>query len=506
MDTVNFLNAEVQAGTSGIVTTLYSRAFIPPLLAANEAGIPVYIVGGVNPDLLHELQSHEPATGPVRASLRYIGQPTVDISVRLARQLIASGITHVECVNSDVSSSIWYVHCRSIVQEFHSAGLSGNWQWRAPLIYDIRLFLEGIEVSLAGLPGRQIGIVTMDSAVYKLVKQRLRFSRKRDATVLVYETSTEVLGDVAKGRKVVALDPSFYSQSYLGLALASAERQTGQMVMSDVYLEPRIYGGQGNWSMPVNAEVMQREICRAAGNPVCGDPGVPSTTRSGCRCFDRRAVKYRVISGLAQRMPMVPLLWQGMVDAQRDLPGSTFDWHVFQDIQVTVLSEYTNLLQGGRRGDYAGVISLDALAVELSVPLQMALRAVSASGLPLYLAYGKSTNLTTQAFLDQYGACSFVGVSPLEAGRDIGRYVVGELGREHILGNNVISFLPWSWHLMEGLVVGVVGDDYRFAPHMWDIPLKGSPFDRTGAWQLFTNPETGDTVESGLPCKRRVSI
>eukprot|EP00899_Mesostigma_viride_P024244 jgi/Mesvir1/5003/Mv03150-RA.1 len=171
------------------------------------------------------------------------------------------------------------------------------------------------------------------------------------------------------------------------------------------------------------------------------------------------------------------------------------DRHVFQDIQVTVLSEYTNLLQGGRRGDYAGVISLDALAVELSVPLQMALRAVSASGLPLYLAYGKSTNLTTQAFLDQYGACSFVGVSPLEAGRDIGRYVVGELGREHILGNNVISFLPWSWHLMEGLVVGVVGDDYRFAPHMWDIPLKGSPFDRTGAWQLFTNPETGDTVE-----------
>eukprot|EP00899_Mesostigma_viride_P000542 jgi/Mesvir1/10489/Mv04913-RA.1 len=226
MDAINFLNAEVQAGTSGIVTTLYSRAFIPPLLAANEAGIPVYIVGGFDPDLLRELQSHEPATGPVRASLRYIGQPTVDISVRLARQLIASGITHVECVNSDVSSSIWYVRCRSIVQEFHNAGLSGNWQWRAPLIYDIRLFLEGIEVSLAGLPGRQIGIVTMDSAVYKLVKQRLRFSRKRDATVLVYETSTE---------------------SYLGLALASAERQTGQMVTSDVYLEPRIYGGQGNW-------------------------------------------------------------------------------------------------------------------------------------------------------------------------------------------------------------------------------------------------------------------
>eukprot|EP00899_Mesostigma_viride_P001003 jgi/Mesvir1/10903/Mv08612-RA.1 len=154
-------------------------SFIPPLLAANEAGIPVYIVGGVNPDLLHELQSHEPATGPVRASLHYIRLPTVDVSVRLARQLIASGITH----------------------------------WRAPLIYDIRLFLEGIEVSLAGLPGQQIGIVTMDSAVYKLVKQRLRFSRKRDVTVLVYETSTEVLRDIAKGRRVVALDPSFYSQS-----------------------------------------------------------------------------------------------------------------------------------------------------------------------------------------------------------------------------------------------------------------------------------------------------
>eukprot|EP00899_Mesostigma_viride_P028397 jgi/Mesvir1/8742/Mv02665-RA.1 len=495
MDAINFLNSEVQAGTSGIVTTLYSRAFITPLLAANEAGIPVYIVGGVDPDLLHELQSHEPATGPVRASLRYIGLPTVDVSVRLARQLIASGIMHVECVNSDVSSSIWYVHCRSIVQEFHNAGLSGNWQWRAPLIYDIRLFLEGIEVSLAGLPGRQIGIVTMDSAVYKLVKQRLRFSRKRDATVLVYETSTEVLGDIAKGRRVVALDPSFYSQSYLGLALASAERQTGQMVTSDVYLEPRIYGGQGNWSSPITAEVMQREICRASGNPVCRDPGVPPAMHAGCRCFDRRAVKYRVISGLAQRLAMVPLLWQGMVDAERDLPGSTFDWHLFQDMQVAVLSEYTNLLQGDRRSEYAGVISLDALAADLSVPLQMALRSVSASGLPLYLAYGKSTNLTTQGFLDQYGARSFVGVSPLEAGREIGRFAIGELERKHILGNNVVPILPWSWHLMEGLVVGAVGDDYRFAPHLWDIPVKGNPFDHTGAWQLFTNPGTGETVE-----------
>eukprot|EP00899_Mesostigma_viride_P001002 jgi/Mesvir1/10902/Mv08611-RA.1 len=232
---------------------------------------------------------------------------------------------------------------------------------------------------------------------------------------------------------------------------------------------------------------MQREICRAAGNPMCGDPGVSPMTRSGCRCFDRRAVKYRVIRGLAQRMPMVPLLWQDMVEAERDLPGSTFDWGY------------------SRRGDYAGVISLDALALELSVPLQMALRAVSASGLPLYLAYGKSTNLTTQRFLDQYGARSFVGVSPLEAGRDTGRYVIGELGRLHILGNNVISFLPWTWHLMEGLVVGVVGDDCRFAPHMWDIPVKGNPFDHTGAWQLFTNPETGDTVQQHKHARAAVS-
>eukprot|EP00899_Mesostigma_viride_P015322 jgi/Mesvir1/23791/Mv10608-RA.2 len=492
-DATNFLDAEVQAGTSGIVTTLYSDQLLPSLRAANAAGVPVYIVGGADPDLLASLQRSEPPTGPVRASLRCIGRPMHDTTRQLAAALMAAGIRHVECVSTDIGDALFFARCNSIVEAFRAAGLSGNWQWRAAVIYDIRLFVEGLEVWYPDIPGRAMALVLMDTVVYRFVKARLPRGTKGNATLVVYETSLEALDDIRHGRPVLALDSAYYTQGYLALALAAAEVQTGQMVTSDVVTGLAIYGGEGNQSLPVTDEVMQHEVCRAAGSPVCWDPGVVPVTPSGCRCFDRHAVRYKVISGLPERLPVVHGLWQGMADAERDLPGSTFDWQVYQQQQYSLVGEYKKFVRSHR---YYGAITLDTLLVDLSAELAAAVQSIPASGRPLYLAYGKAAPRDMRAFLGRFGAHNFVGVNPFDCGREVSQFGVST-GSHHVLANNAIPFLPWTWELMRGIVSGVVGDDYAFPPGVWDWPItrQGDPNRRRGAWSLWVARDSNNTAE-----------
>eukprot|EP00899_Mesostigma_viride_P019475 jgi/Mesvir1/27529/Mv07290-RA.1 len=82
--------------------------------------------------------------------------------------------------------------------------------------------------------------------------------------------------------------------------------------------------GSRSQSPPVTDAILRREVCRAEGNPVCGDPGVAPVSPSGCGCFDRRDVRYNVVSGLPKRLSFVHLLWQGVKDAMLDMSGSTF--------------------------------------------------------------------------------------------------------------------------------------------------------------------------------------
>eukprot|EP00899_Mesostigma_viride_P019480 jgi/Mesvir1/27533/Mv07292-RA.2 len=493
MEAVAFLNAEIQAGTDAIITTLYNQQVLPSLWAANAAGIPVYIIGGASPDLLADVQDREPPTGPLRASLRYVG-PDVDEGIhRLARRLMGAGITHVECIITEVGSALHAHRCQVLVETFQAAGLLGAWHLRAALSFDLMAYLQMLETLDEGIPGDELALVVMDSFVYSSIKGPLRQGSKANATLVVYETSVGAMQDMRDGYNVVAVDPGFYTQGYLGLALAGAELQTGQMIMSDIAIKPTIYGGENKGFSPVTDAILQREVCRAEGNPVCGDPGVAPVSPSGCRCFDRRDVRYKVVSGLPKRLSFVHLLWQGVKDAERDMPGSTFDWKVYDDTTFFDMQEYAEVTNSTK---YRGAISLDTLGSDAQPELQAAIRSIAQAGKPLYLAFGKADPPRMQDFLDAYGARSYVGSIPFVSGLEISQFA-SQVGFRHMLANNVASIVPQGWKLMHGLVVGVVGQGYDFPPGIWEWPISdhGNPDNRTGAYALFVAPGSNRTVQ-----------
>eukprot|EP00899_Mesostigma_viride_P017153 jgi/Mesvir1/25439/Mv01714-RA.5 len=339
-----------------------------------------------------------------------------------------------------------------------------------------------------------MAFAVMDTAVYRVLKEEVARSQLADATLAVFETSVEALEDVRAGRNVVVLDSGIYTQGYLALALAAAEQQTGQMVTSDVHTRAVVYGGgNDSQSLPVTDDVMRREVCRTEGNPVCGDPGVVPVTPSGCHCFDRRDVRVRVISGLPGRLPFTLRLYQGVADAKRDIPASTFDWHMYEQQSYSVVGEYEEFIKTHR---YNAAISLDTLYSDTSAQLSSAIRSISEAGYPLYLAYGRAYPFKVEAFLARFGARNYVGVDPYCCGREISRYGVSQ-GSRHVLGYNEVTFLPFAWEIMRGVVTGVVGEDYPFPPDIWTVPVTdhGDPAARTGAWKLFVAPANNNTAQ-----------
>eukprot|EP00899_Mesostigma_viride_P014704 jgi/Mesvir1/23234/Mv09237-RA.1 len=465
----------------------------PSLLAANAAGIPIYIVGGADPGLLATLRNDSARTSPFHSSLRYIGQDEDKVGHMLAHELIHAGITHVGCIITDVGALLWYHRCRVLIEEMEAAGRTGTWDVRSELSIDLAIYVKALENAYADIPGDQIAVVVMDSNVYVNIKDRLRQGSKADAMLVVYDTAVQVLRDVRDGYQAIALDPGHYTQGYLAVALAAAELETGKMVTSDIETVARFYGGTGVYSLVVTDEVMQREVCRAARNPVCGDPGVVPVTPSGCHCFNRSTVRYKVISGLPRSLTDTHKLWQGMKDAERDLPGSTFDWNVYKATSFFQKEDYQTTVNNS---DYVGAICLDTVVSDVIPGLSTAIQSISQAGKPLYLAYGKSTPTDMQSFLDKYGARAYVGVSPYECGLQIGQLAMSA-GARHLLANNIAPIIPWAWHVMHGIVAGVVGEDYPFPPRIWEWPLTnhGNSTNRTGAWALFLDQETNRTAQ-----------
>eukprot|EP00899_Mesostigma_viride_P004445 jgi/Mesvir1/14000/Mv02852-RA.1 len=447
---VQFLNAEIRAGTSGIVTTLSSQQLLPSLRAANAVGIPVYVVGGGDPKLLGGLRRNEVASGPVRASLRSIGTNIERANTLLADKLLASGVTHVECLVTDVTSLLEFHRCDVLVRAFEAVNGTGNWHVRADLDIDLAIYVTAMESALVYLPGSQIAVVVMDSSVYSNIKDRLRQGSKADATLAVYETSVQAMQDIRDGHPVLVYDPRYYTQGFLAVALLAAELQTGQMLASDIVITPTIYGGNHLLFAEVTNDMMQREVCRAAGNPVCGDPGVVPVTSSGCRCFDRHAVKYKVISGLPKTLTDTYLLWQGMKDAERDLPGSTFDWHVADGQVSPQIYDYHDILNC--TAAYAGAIWLDAAQPNVTASARAALRSLSEAGKPLYLGYRHADPAGTQAALDAVGARSFVGAAPFGCGRNLSLFAK-RAGFRHMLAFSTTPNMPWSWEMLHGVAV-----------------------------------------------------
>eukprot|EP00899_Mesostigma_viride_P017170 jgi/Mesvir1/25454/Mv01724-RA.3 len=493
-DIVDFLNAEIQAGTSGIITTLYNEQQIPSLRAAHEAGIPIYIVGGSTPSLVDMMRSDVTYSGPVGSSLRYVGQNVDKVARMLGDQLINAGITHMACVINDLGTLLFFRRCRGLMDTMEAAGRVGSWHARTDLSVDLALFVEWLEKAYPDVPGEQIAVVVMDSNAYNNIKDRLRSGSKGNATLVLYETSVAVVRDILDGYSVMALDPGYYTQGYLALSLAAAEVHTGQAVTSDVETEALVLGGVGAHSLPVIDATLRREVCRAEGYPVCGDPGVAPVSPSGCRCFARVDVKYKVISGLPKVYQSVNQMWQGMVDAQRDLAGSTFDWQVYLASSFFQFEDYAKVANGSQ---YKGAICLDGGITDLSPPLKAALKSISAAGKALYLAHSMPGLLAdAQAFIDEYGAKAYVGASPYSCGVYLGKLAAASGGR-HVLGNNVAPMFPWTWQNMRGAVAGAVGEEYEYPPGIWEWPVTdgGSPENRTGAWALFVDPGTNRTAQ-----------
>eukprot|EP00899_Mesostigma_viride_P004436 jgi/Mesvir1/13994/Mv02850-RA.2 len=246
-------------------------------------------------------------------------------------------------------------------------------------------------------------------------------------------------------------------------------------------------------SLPVTDEVIRREVCRAEGNPVCGYPGVVPVTPSGCHCFNRSTVRYKVISGLPKSFACTHQLWQGMKDVERAMAGTTFDWTLYDAVSFSEVGDYNIVVNSSR---YVGAICLDGMVSDVIPGLKAAIQSISQAGKPLYLAYGKSTPTDTMAFLGEYGARAYVGGSPYESGLYIGQLAVSA-GRRHLLANNIAPIIPWTWHLMHGIVSGVVGEDYVFPPNIWEWPVTdhGSRDSRTGAWALFVDQDTNRTAQ-----------
>eukprot|EP00899_Mesostigma_viride_P002345 jgi/Mesvir1/12110/Mv00375-RA.1 len=506
-DAARFLFKEVGNGTAAIVTTLYGDAFLPPLLEAHMAGIPIYLVGGSSPDLyqslLQSLPPLSPTVGqPAPATLLRVGIDESAAVATLVDMLLADGIQYLRCITTDIGDVTGRDRCHLIIRTFKAFGGNAFWHLRSSTMEDLLLFVQYMEVDMEEVPGESIAVVVMDAVTYSFLKTGLGTSWKANALLLTYETSVEAFNHIRAGDRVLALDPGYYSQGYLAVALAAAEVQVGQALKEDVRSRLVIYGTNGMGSK-VSPLILAREKCRVALNPVCSQGSSASAAAAAsaadCRCFDRAAVRFKVVSGLSSRLQETYTLWQGLKDAERDMPGTAFEW----DLQsVTSIQDQLEDYESVRTSAWSGAITLDAVAAGDNSALAAAIRAVSLGGKLLYLAYTHPPAGNVSAPMDYLGARGFVGVHHFRSGRELGQ-LAAQLAMKHVLANNPAVNDSWAWEFMRGVAVGVMGENYTFPTGVWDWPVQRgfSPTNRTGPWALFVAPGTNMTVQmmNGLP-------
>eukprot|EP00899_Mesostigma_viride_P013151 jgi/Mesvir1/21837/Mv04220-RA.1 len=495
-EVISFLENEIQGGTAGIITTLSTDQLLPTLAAANEADIPIYFVGAPEPELYQGFQKREPATGPINASIRRIGPDMAQVAATLASRLMSQGITHLECITTEAGELSWHAQCDRLVAAFEAAGRIGLQHLRAGLSFDLADYALDMATRLADVPDREVAVVVADTTLYKTLRSSLALTAKAGTSVVVYETSLEVLADVRAGANAVALDFEYYAQGYLGLSLAATERHTGQVVTSDIVTGMTIYGAGANGSQVTDA-IMQREVCRAARYPVCGDPGVVPVTATGCPCFNRSEVAYKVIGLIPSRVVLSHALWQGMADAQRDLPGSTYRWDVLDEVDFSAtIADYLGVAASDI---WRGAISLDPMFPDVP-PIVGAMRAVPAAGKRLYLSTGHMAGRQpsdVDALLAFFGAGSFVGPNAITSGAACTRVEV-QAGLRHLVISNVLPFFSWTWAFVRGMMEGFLGGEFPFPPGLWegDVAGKSDEGNRTGVYELFVAPETNRTVQA----------
>eukprot|EP00899_Mesostigma_viride_P002970 jgi/Mesvir1/12674/Mv26119-RA.4 len=516
-DVQRFLKDLVQGELHAVVVTDESTWYTSPLLdVAAQKGIPIYIVGNVPQSLLSQLraqiagpESGDKAAPTPQAGCVHIGSVTEAVAAAAAEQLISAGMQRVHCINTRGENEASQAMCRAVVEASTSRGLQGTLHVASDIFVQVVLVLLEIASDGPWAAGNGTALVLLDTATYKMVKDALQLrSLLQDAHVLVLETSVQVLADVHAGKAVTALEQPHYSQGYLAVALAVQELVTGQMLTNDVSSTARFI----SWGEVTDADIA-REVCREEGFPVCGDPGVANTSATGCPCFHRSSVKFHVLATLPTMVELRREVIAGLLDAQRDMPGTLYTWVMGQDEDFT--GHFSRKVADAAIQDdnWTSILSLDTTQWFINPHLMddMARIGRMKGNRTYWLGAFRDQSLPVDTFLAPFLADGFVGPSAR------GWTSLGRLARDRLRnapGPSVlvyapILYLPLWPQTVHSFADGFFNNSVVFADGFWELPVQGSAEAGTGVWSLFCDgwKEPGVTNGSDIaaeladPCR-----
>eukprot|EP00899_Mesostigma_viride_P010382 jgi/Mesvir1/19345/Mv10400-RA.2 len=520
---LEFIASAVAANYDCIITTLPSDRYIEPLLAAHAIGIPIYIVGGTSQQAMEGLRASITTEDSISASITRLGMDEDDAARKLAQRLMGIGIRTVHCLLTDSANVAYAERCRSMAREMARLGQTSFTRPVGPLSFLLEQLIADILLEPRAAPMNQTAFVLMEDNLYGLFKDVAHGTAAESAHVVSYESSLAALTDIAIGRPVTLVDQNYYTQGYMAVALASVELLTMQAVSSDVTTGPVFV----SLDTVTNADFV-REACREDGFPICGAPGVPHVTSGGCPCFDRSQARVGVLSSLPFRQPEAYNFYEGLLRAQKDIPGSSFHWDpapVMNDPNQP--SRYMAMINDT---DMSAAISLDLMFATRNPALYQAIRMLGFSfrneifnltrsdlvmetgdeifvpfdgfvepplvARAFYLGHLRDELLSPANLLESTAAVLYVGASAAAAGWDLGRYARQQLGSRHMLVNQANLHLPYGWDLALGTTLGFQNISLNassppvhpsafpdVAAFRW--PATGQEAARSGVYQVF---------------------
>eukprot|EP00899_Mesostigma_viride_P018897 jgi/Mesvir1/27008/Mv20715-RA.1 len=506
-DLLRFFHDLLQDGSldAVVVTGESIHKYMEPLVAAAQKGIPVYIVGNVPQSLLLQLRARIVATypegrAPALAGCIHIGSVTEAVAAAAAERLISAGMQRVHCINTHEEHEGDQEMCRAVVEAFTSRDLKGEVHTTTSLFVPMTLTLDGIAKQGPWASGNGTALVVIDTAAYsQLNAARDVRGLLPQAHVLVLETSMEVLADVRSGKAVTAQEQPYFSQGYLALALAVQELVTGQMLTKDVSSPARfISGGE------VTDADIERELCREEGFPVCGDPGVANTSATGCACFHRSSVNFHVLATLPTVVELRREVIAGLLDAQRDMPGTAYTWVMGQDTNFNGRFAQTVASAALTQDNWTSLLSLDSDLAPVDSSLRSTMiRLGQIKGNRTYWLGGyRDEALPVDAFLAPFLADGYMGPSPCAWA------TLGRTARDRLRGTPGLSvlvyapvpYLPLWAQAVHNFVDGFFDDSLVYSDDFWRPPVQGDAVAGTGVWSLFCDgwKEPGVTNGSDL--------
>eukprot|EP00899_Mesostigma_viride_P019263 jgi/Mesvir1/27338/Mv07153-RA.1 len=486
VEALEFLWNAAQGSVDAIVTTFPYEEFMAPLQAANDLGIPVYLLGGTSRAMMSQLRAAVP--GFARGINSGAGLLNVGLNEELTRtgivdRLMTAGIRHLVCLQHSPRNLIYASRCAGLQARFLFRNLTAETEDTVPSLVPLRVALAQVERSLSSATRRvnpnETAIILFDMVMYRLAREILAPDHPLAAALLVtYESSPVVLADLRAGMPVVLVRQSYYSQAYTAVALAAYELQTGQMLPADVRAVPDFRSSVLASEAVSDADV-DNEHCRSHGYPVCGAPGVPAEpSPGGCSCFDRSTVRMRVLSSLLPIRETFHYVKQGLLDAVRDLPGSSYEWMVSAaNASVAEILSAINATRSSTR--WSSVLSLDYCYGVMHPEVTDALQTLGASkgNRTFWVGADRNERTAIAEFLSTYSADGYVGPGNLtwaglgSLARELAGAVKGGDGSpsDALLFAALHRLPPWDQRA-EGFIQGYLNTSAPFPDGFWQLP------------------------------------